>query len=85
YGSSSIAHTFSKHNYPFFIYREKGLGHEVAVLPMYKNIPEILGFLDKFVIQHQQLQIDLHYNDLGAKPMLIGTANDLLKKLHQTK
>jgi predicted esterase len=85
YGSSSIANTFSKRNYPFFIYREKGLGHEVAVLPMYKNIPEILGFLDKFVMRHQQLQIDMHYNDLEAKPMLTGTAKDLFKRLQQAK
>src|ERR1700744_5817010 len=76
YGSSSIANTFSRNNYPFFIYREKSLGHEVAVLPMYRNISEILDFLDKFVMRHQQLQIDMDYNDLGAKPMLIGTAND---------
>jgi len=81
YGSSSIANTFSKRNYPFFIYREKGLGHEVAVLPMYKNIPEILGFLDKFVMRRQQLQIDLHYYDMEAKPMLTETAKDLLNKL----
>jgi predicted esterase len=81
YGSSSIANTFSKRNYPFFIYREKGLGHEVAVLPMYKNIPEILGFLDKFVMRHQRLQIDLHYNDMEAKPMLTGSAKDLFNKL----
>jgi len=85
YGSSSLANTFRKHNYPFFIYREKGLGHEVAVLPMYKNIPEILGFLDKFVIQRQQLQIDMRYNDLEAKPMVTGTAKDLLQRLHQAR
>ena len=85
YGSSSIAGTFSKNNYPFFIYREKGLGHEVAVLPMYKNIPEILSFLDKFVRKHEKLQIDLLYNDLEAKPMLTGTANHLFKKLQGAK
>jgi predicted esterase len=80
YGSSSIAHTFRKNSYPYFIYREKNLGHEVAVLPMYLNIPEILDFLDRFVRQHQKLQIDLLYNDMVAKPMLIGTADELLKR-----
>jgi predicted esterase len=85
YGSSSIANTFSKHNYPFFIYREKDLGHEVAVLPMYRNIPDILSFLDKFVMRRQQLQIDIHYNDLEAKPMLTGTAKDLLNRLQRAK
>jgi predicted esterase len=85
YGSSSIASTFSKNDYPFFIYREKGLGHEVAVLPMYKNIPDILEFLDKFVMRHERLQIDLHYKDLKAKPMLTGTAKDLFKKLQGVK
>ena len=85
YGSSSIAGTFNKNNYPFFIYREKGLGHEVAVLPMYKNIPEILDFLDKFVRHKQKLQIDLLYNDLDAKPMFTGTADELLKRLKAGK
>ena len=80
YGSSSIANTFRKNNYPFFIYREKGLGHEVAVLPMYQNIPEILDFLDRFVKQHQKLQIDLLYYNMEAKPLLTGTADDLLKR-----
>jgi predicted esterase len=85
YGSSSIANTFRKNNYSFFIYREKGLGHEVAVLPMYKNLPEILDFLDKFVIRRQQLQIDVLYNDFRAKPMITKTAKELFaaqKKLN---
>jgi predicted esterase len=85
YGSSSIANTFRKKSYPFFIYREKGLGHEVSVLPMYQNIPEILDFLDRFVMRHQKLQIDLLYNDMEAKPMLIGTADELLKRLKGAK
>jgi predicted esterase len=84
YGSSSIANTFRKNNYPFFIYREKGLGHEVAVLPMYQNIPEILDFLDRFVKQHQKLQIDLLYNNMEAKPLLTGTADELLKRQKRT-
>ncbi|HXB95316.1 MAG TPA: hypothetical protein VNU70_09165 [Puia sp.] len=67
------------------IYREKGLGHEVAVLPMYKNIPDILDFLDKFVLRHAQLQIDLLYNDMEAKPMLTGSAKDLFRKLQGVK
>jgi predicted esterase len=85
YGSSSIAGTFQKNGYPFFIYREKNLGHEVSVLPMYLNNPEILDFLDRFVRQHQKLQIDLLYNDMEAKPMLTGTADELLKRLKNPK
>ncbi len=85
YGSSSIAGTFRKNGYPFFIYREKGLGHEVAVLPMYENIPEILIFLDKFVHRKERLQIDLLYNNLEAKPMLTGTADEMLKRLKPVK
>jgi predicted esterase len=85
YGSSSIANTFRKNSYPFFIYREKGLGHEVSVLPMYQNIPDILDFLDRFVMKHEKLQIDLLYNDMEAKPMLIGTADELLRRLKSPK
>ena len=85
YGSSSIANTFRKNGYPFFIYREKNLGHEVSVLPMYQNNPEILDFLDRFVRLKQKLQIDLLYNDMEAKPMLTGTADELLKRLKSPK
>jgi len=83
YGSSSIAKTFRKNHYPYFIYREENLGHEVSVLPMYENIPDILAFLDKFVLQKRPLQIDVDYNDPQAKPLLTMTAQELFKKLQQ--
>jgi hypothetical protein len=81
YGSSSIATTFRKNDYPFYVYREEGRGHETAVLPMYQNIPDILCFLDRFVMQRRHLQIDVLYRDLGAKPMISLTLNELLRKL----
>jgi predicted esterase len=81
YGSSGIAGTFTRQNYPFFIYREKGLGHEVAVLPMYRNIPEILDFLQKFVQRRERLQIDLLYNDMEAKPLVTQSTKELFRKL----
>jgi predicted esterase len=83
YGSSSIAKTFRENHYPYFIYREDNLGHEVSILPMYENIPNVLDFLDKFVLQKRPLQIDLDYNDPQAKPLLTLTAQELFKKLQQ--
>ncbi|HTQ27362.1 MAG TPA: hypothetical protein VMI35_04505, partial [Puia sp.] len=81
YGSASIARTFRKKQYPYYIYREEGLGHEVSVLPMYQNIPDILSFLDRFVVQRQPLQIDLRYDDPKARPMMTLTARQLFRKL----
>jgi len=36
-------------------------------------------------MKHEKLQVDLLYNDMEAKPMLIGTADELLKRLKSSK
>jgi predicted esterase len=83
YGSSSIANTFRENKYPYFIYREEGLGHEVALLPMYYSIPEILDFLDKFVKQGKKYQVDLSFDDEDRKPLLTMSAKELFEKLNR--
>ncbi|MEJ0104163.1 MAG: carboxylesterase family protein [Bacteroidota bacterium] len=83
YGSSWIARTFKKEKYPFYIYRAEGLGHEMAVLPMYNQLPLILDFLDRFVMQKKPLQVDMSYDDPAIKPLMILTPKELFKKLQQ--
>ncbi len=83
YGSSSISETFKKNSYPYYIYRAEGLGHEVAVLPMIQQLPLIFDFLDRFVMKHLPLQIDMSYKDPTIKPIMVLTAAQLFRKLQQ--
>lgn len=81
FGSSSIAKTFKEHSYPYYIYREEGLGHEVSVLPMIDRLPIILDFLDQYVMQRKPYQIDLAFKDPTAKPLMVLNPKELFRKL----
>ncbi|PVD52241.1 alpha/beta hydrolase [Terrimonas sp.] len=81
FGSSSIADTYKKENYSYYIYRAEGLGHEVSVIPMITQIPLILNFIDHYIVKKQPLQTDMLVNDPNEKPMLTISANVLFKKL----
>ncbi|HMG83621.1 MAG TPA: alpha/beta hydrolase [Ferruginibacter sp.] len=81
YGSSWIARTCKKQHYPYYIYRAEGLGHEMSVLPMINQLPRVYDFLDQYVLQHKQLQIDISYHDPSIKPLMTMTPAELYKKL----
>jgi hypothetical protein len=83
YGSSWIAKVAAEHNYPYYLYSEDGLGHEVAVLPMIYNLNEISDFLDRFIAQHKNYQINLHFKNPDQKPAMLITSEELMKKLNQ--
>ncbi len=84
YGSAWIAKISKENNYPYFFYSEEGLGHEVSVLPMFYNIPEILGFIDKYVIQKKPYQIEEYFKDPDQKPLMLLTPEELMKKLNHS-
>lgn len=84
FGSGWLAKKFSKNNYPYYLYSEQGMGHEIAVLPMYENIPVVLDFLDKFVIQKKPYQINLNFKNPDAKPVLLLTPKELFDKLEHS-
>jgi predicted esterase len=84
YGSAWIAKTFKEKNIPYYLYGEEGMGHEISVYPMFDNIPVILDFLDKFVIQKKPYQINLLFKDPNAKPLMLETPSELFKKLQTT-
>jgi hypothetical protein len=81
YGSGWIAKIFKEKNYPYYLYSEEGLGHEVAVLPMINNNSVILDFIDQFIIQQKPFQINLNFKDPETKPMMLLTSQELFKKL----
>ena len=85
YGSSWIARTCKKENHPYYIYRAIGLGHEMSVLPMIDQLPRIYDFLDQYVMQHKQLQIDISFHDPAIKPLMTMTPTELYKKLGAKK
>ncbi len=82
YGSGWIAKISKENNYPYFLFSEEGMGHEVAVLPMLHNIPEILYFLDKYIMQRKPWQINILFKDPDQKPMMLLTPTELLNKLN---
>jgi dipeptidyl aminopeptidase/acylaminoacyl peptidase len=81
FGSSELAAVYKKNNYPYYIYRAQGLGHEISVVPMITQIPLVLDFINRYVIKQQHLQIDMMVNDPTEKPMLTISAKALFKKL----
>jgi predicted esterase len=84
YGSAWLAKIFKEKNYPYYFYCEEGMGHEIAVLPMFDNIPVILDFLDRFVIQLKPLQISVDFKNPEAKPRMLLTSKELFEKLQHS-
>ena len=83
YGSSWIAKVAAENNDPYYLYSEDGMGHEVAVLPMVYNLNVILDFLNRFIEQHKDYQINLHFKDPDQKPVMLLSSEELMKKLNQ--
>ncbi len=85
FGASAMAATFKKNNYPYYICREEGLGHEVSVLPMIENLPVIFDFLETFVVNKKPYQMDMTIKDLNARPMVTMDAKTMFQKLSHAK
>jgi len=85
YGSSYLAKIFKEQGDAYYIYRAENLGHEMAVVPMVTQLPVILDFLDRFVVQKKAFQIDITCKDPDEKPMLTISASKLFKKLQTIK
>jgi hypothetical protein len=83
YGSEWIAKISKENNYPYYLFSEEGMGHEVSLLPMIYNIPEILDFLDKYIRLQKPWQINTLFKDPDQKPIMLLTPAELMKKLNQ--
>jgi predicted esterase len=84
YGSAWIAKTFKENSDPYYLYAEEGMGHEISVYPMFNKIPEILDFLNQYVILKKPYQIDLLFKDPEVKPLMLLTPAELFKKLQSS-
>lgn len=85
YGSDWIAKTLAENNYPYYLYSEEGMGHEIAVLPMIYNLNYIEFFLDQYIAQQKKYQISLNFKDPDQKPLMLQTPAELMKKLNSPK
>ena len=64
YGSSHIAKVFKKKKYPYYIYREVGMGHESSYTPMNNKQQEILWFIEQYILNKKPYLMDISFDDL---------------------
>lgn len=62
FGTNAIVPRFEKFNYPYYVRRYEGLGHEVAGF-MTREIELSDWFIKTYIVQKRFLQIDQTYND----------------------
>lgn len=56
FGSEYLARKYEKNGSPFYFHVEENADHRIAGSPLSENRGEILGFLQKYVMEKQQLQ-----------------------------
>jgi predicted esterase len=64
YGSSHIAKVFRKKKYPYYIYRETGMGHESSYTPLNNRQQEILWFIEEYILNKKPYLMDISFDDL---------------------
>lgn len=57
YGSKSIYKQLEKMDTPYLFYSANYRNHEMAAVPMYTNINDIVGFIERYVVKGKKLQI----------------------------
>ncbi|MEI6754794.1 MAG: carboxylesterase family protein [Paludibacter sp.] len=72
FGTNALVSIFEKNNYPYFAYRYRDMGHEIAVVPTKYNISDICGFIRDYVISHQKLKKDMTVKNPELKPSFYG-------------
>jgi hypothetical protein len=82
YGSSWIAKISKEKKYPYYLYSEVGMGHEVSYLPLIYNLPVVLDFLNKFILMEKPFEIDMSIRDPDQKPIMTISSDELMKKLN---
>lgn len=69
YGSDALVKRFEKYDYPYYIRRFEGIGHDVA--GYYKFQFELMDkFIDTYIFQQKKLQIDENYYNPEIKSVM---------------
>ncbi|MBB6500711.1 alpha/beta hydrolase [Pedobacter cryoconitis] len=79
FGSKYLAERFTANKYPYCYMQVRGMGHEIAEIPMHKNLNEILWFINNYVFGKKQYLITVDYNNLQQKRTLMLKPADLYK------
>lgn len=79
FGSNYLAQRFNKQKYPYYYMRVHGMGHEIAGIPMHRNLNEILWFIDNYIFKKKQYLITTDFNDLQSKRTMKLTPADVYK------
>lgn len=67
FGSKSLARIFKKESYPYYFQYVQGMGHEVAGTPMKDNLPEILSFIQQYIIERKHYFVEVNFKDADSK------------------
>ncbi len=81
YGTNALVKQFEKKNYPYFAYRYRDIGHEIAAVPMKYNLSDINMFIREYVFCNQKLKKDISVKNPDLKPLFFG--NWKLKDLYK--
>jgi predicted esterase len=72
FGTNALVQQFEKYNYPYFVYRYRDMGHEIAGAPMKYNLSDICSFIREYVIQKHKLKKDLLVKNPEIKSSFYG-------------
>ncbi len=68
FGSKYLSHTFKKNNYPYYFQYVQDMGHEIAGSPMTENLPDILWFIDNYIMKRKRYFMEVNFKDADKKP-----------------
>ncbi|QNR82737.1 alpha/beta hydrolase [Pedobacter riviphilus] len=68
FGSKYLARTFSKNGYPYYFQYVQNMGHEIAGSPMVENLPDILWFIENYIIKQKRYFMEVDFKDADKKP-----------------
>jgi hypothetical protein len=78
YGSNYlIENIWVKNNWPYMALRFRNFGHEVAMLGFKENVPTVLEFIDKFVLNPTKFYVeDITIAEQGVNEPLLQLGTD---------
>ena len=78
YGSNYlIENIWVKNNWPYMALRFRNFGHEVAMIGFKENVPTILEFIDKFVLNQNKIYVtDVTIAEQGVNEPLLQLGTD---------
>jgi predicted esterase len=67
FGSKYLARIFKKNGYPYYFQYVQDMGHEIAGSPMAENLPDILWFIENYIMKHKQYFMEVDFKDADKK------------------